>query len=87
MGIDPNEIKLTGTLNGDVILQGEVGLPVDGIFKVVSFLSGELAVRGEFLKPRDIILTGAIKGDQNAGLGTYVGDYGMLGQIEFTLVE
>ncbi|GGG26096.1 2-keto-4-pentenoate hydratase [Christiangramia forsetii] len=86
-GIDPNEIQLTGKLDGETILQAKVGLPVDGIFKAVSFLSGELAARGEFLKPGDIILTGAIKGDQNAGTGTYVGDYGVLGTIQFTLVE
>ncbi|WP_300434671.1 fumarylacetoacetate hydrolase family protein [Christiangramia sp.] len=86
-GIDPNEIQLTGTLDGETILTAKVGLPVDGLFKAVSFLSEELASRGEFLKPGDIILTGAIKGDQSAGTGTYVGDYGVLGTIEFTLVE
>ncbi|CAN5326462.1 hypothetical protein BH23BAC2_BH23BAC2_11470 [soil metagenome] len=86
-GIDPNFIPLTGTLDGEVILEARVGLPVGGIFKAVSFLSGELAARGEFLKPGDIILTGAIKGDLNEGFGTYRGDYGVLGTIEFTLVE
>jgi len=86
-GIDPNFIPVSGSLNGKVILDARVGLPVDGIFKAVSFLSGELAARGEFLKPGDIILTGAIKGDQNEGFGTYRGDYGVLGNLEFTLVE
>ncbi len=86
-GIDPNQIELEGTLDGDVILEAIIGLPVDGLFKAVSFLSAELASRGEFLKAGDIILTGAIKGDQNEGLGTYVGDYGILGTIQFTLVE
>jgi len=86
-GIDPNQINVTGTLEGEVILDARVGLPVDGVFKAVSFLSEELAARGEFIKAGDIILTGAIKGDQNAGFGTYVGDYGILGSIQFTLVE
>lgn len=86
-GIDPNQIDLLGTLDGNVILDAKVGLPVDGIFKAVSFLSAELASRGESLEAGDIILTGAIKGDQNEGLGTYVGDYGVLGTIQFTLVE
>lgn len=86
-GIDPNQIELKGTLDSEVILEAKVGLPVDGLFKAVSFLSAELASRGEFLKAGDIILTGAIKGDQSVGLGTYVGDYGILGTIQFTLVE
>lgn len=85
--IDPNQIGVTGTLDGNVILEATIGLPVDGIFKAVSFLSEELASRGQFLRAGDIILTGAIKGDQNEGLGTYVGDYGILGTIQFTLVE
>ncbi|MBZ9731589.1 fumarylacetoacetate hydrolase family protein [Salegentibacter sp. JZCK2] len=85
--IDPDEIELLGTLDRNVILDAKVGLPLDGIFKAVSFLSAELASRGESLKAGDIILTGAIRGDQNEGLGTYVGDYGILGTIQFTLVE
>lgn len=86
-GINPNEIGVTGTLDGEVILEAEIGLPVDGIFSAVSFLSEQLASRGEFLKPGDIILSGAIKGNQLEGPGTYIGDYGILGQIEVTIVE
>ncbi|MDT0648451.1 fumarylacetoacetate hydrolase family protein [Zunongwangia sp. F260] len=86
-GINPNQIEVTGTLDGNVILEAAIGLPVDGIFQAVSFLSQELASTGSYIKAGDIILTGAIKGNQLDGPGTYVGDYGILGSIRVTLVE
>lgn len=86
-GIDPNDIDLIGSIDGNVLIESRVGLPVEGLFKAVSFLTGELADRGLSLRAGDVILTGAIMGDQDEGPGIYFGDYDILGTIEFTLTE
>lgn len=85
--IDPNDIDLVGSVDGEILIETRVGLPVEGLFKAVSFLTGELADRGLSLREGDVILTGAIMGDQDEGPGTYFGDYDILGTIEFTLTE
>ena len=86
-GIDPDQIAVTGSLDGEPFLDTRTGVAVDGLFKAVSFLSGELGSRGISLRPGDIIFSGALLGDQDEGFGTYTGDYGPLGTIEFTLTE
>ena len=86
-GIDPDQIAVTGSFEGEPFLETRTGEAVDGLFKAVSFLSGELGARGISLQPGDIIFSGALLGDQEEGFGTYTGDYGPLGTIEFTLTE
>ena len=86
-GIDPDEISVTGNFNDEQFLETRTGVAVGGLFDAISFLSGELGARGISLQPGDVVFSGGLVGDQDEGFGTYIGDYGPLGTIEFTLTE
>ena len=81
LGVELDDIKIEGRLDGETIITAVGSDAVGGQFNALEFLADGLSARGQSLRAGDIVVTGALGGDAPLQVGTYEGDFGPLGTV------
>ncbi len=84
---DIDDIPVTVTLNGEVVLQGSTADALGSQLTAVQFLLQQLAEEEIPVRKGEILVTGSLGGDLDLTAGTFVADFGGVGQVSFTFTE
>ena len=84
-----DDISVIVFKDGEIVLEGNAGMALDGQLSAVEFLLSGLAEEGRGAKIRkgQILTTGSLGGDLGLEPGFVVADFGQLGQVSFTFTE
>lgn len=83
--IDPNEIMVSLSRNGEVINRGKGTDAMGNQWFALRWLLNEVLARGYAPKAGHLFITGSLGPMLPAEVGSYVADYGELGRLEFTI--
>ncbi len=83
--IDPNEITVSLTRDGDVINQGKGTDAMGNQWSALRWLINEVLARGYEPRAGHLLITGSLGPMLPAEAGHHVADYGDLGQLAFTI--
>lgn len=79
-----DDIPVTVTKDGEVMLEGSASDALGSQLNAVEFLLQQLAQEGIPVREGEIVATGSLGGDLGLEPGTFVGDFGEVGQVSFT---
>lgn len=83
--IDPNEITVSLSRDGEVINQGKGSDAMGDQWSALRWLINEVLARGYTPRAGHLLITGSLGPMLPAEPGHYVADYGPLGTLEFTI--
>ncbi len=82
-----DDIQVTVTKDGETVLEGSTSDALGSQLKAIEFLLQRLAERRISVKKGQILTTGSIGGDLGLEPGTFIANFGELGQVSFTFTK